>query len=258
MAIPLQLGFADYEYTYAKKKTRWQIFLEQMESTLLRELFLSLIRSVCHHPFAKGERPLCSLEVMLRIHRLQQWFTLSDPLMEEMLIDTPCFRRFARIDLTDGRISDENSILNFRHLLEEHQIAEQVLECVNESLIEQGLLLKQGAILDSMATDRESQRIRRWRAAVSAAGGATGFSISTSRVFRCDRSRPADARGQDPDLRALGRALPAAMAAGTGSITGLPESPSQVCVPGLRAWAEDGRIALSQCPRAFLPQPISI
>ena len=34
MAIPLQLGFADYEQTFAKKKTRRQIFLEQMEATL--------------------------------------------------------------------------------------------------------------------------------------------------------------------------------------------------------------------------------
>jgi IS5 family transposase len=98
MAIPLQLGFADYEQTYAKKKTRRQIFLEQMEATLPWDLFLSLIRPVYHQPSAKGGRPPFPLEVMLRIHLLQQWFTLSDPLMEEMLIDTPCFRRFAGID----------------------------------------------------------------------------------------------------------------------------------------------------------------
>jgi len=32
------------------------------------------------------------LVVMLRIHLLQEWFTLSDQLMAEMLIDTPCSR----------------------------------------------------------------------------------------------------------------------------------------------------------------------
>ena len=83
---------------------------------------------------------MCPSVRLLRIHLLQQWFTLSDPLMEEMLIDTPCFRRFAGIDLIDGRIPDETTILNFRHLLEEHQIAEQVLEHVNQTLSEQGLL----------------------------------------------------------------------------------------------------------------------
>jgi len=144
MAIPLQLGFADYEQTFAKKKTRRHIFLEQMETTLPWDLFLSLIRPVYHQPSAKGGRPPFPLEVMLRIHLLQQRFTLSDPLMEEMLIDTPCFRRFVGIDLIDGRIPDETTFLNFRHLLEEHQIAEQVLKHVNQRLSEQGLLLKQG------------------------------------------------------------------------------------------------------------------
>ena len=93
---------------------------------------------------------------MLRIHLLQQWFTLSDPLMQEMLIDTPCFRRFAGIDMIDGRIPDETTILNFRHLLEERRIAEQFLERVNESLIEQGLLLKQGTILDATIINEPS------------------------------------------------------------------------------------------------------
>ena len=73
---------------------------------------------------------------MLRIHLLQQWFTLSDPLMEEMLIDIPCFRRFAGIETMEGRIPDETTFLNFRHLLEEHRIAEQILEGVNQMLSE--------------------------------------------------------------------------------------------------------------------------
>jgi IS5 family transposase len=93
--------------------------------------------------------PPFSLEVMLHIHLLQQWFTLSDPLMEEMLIDTPCFRRFARIDMIEGRIPDETTILKFRHLLEEHQIAEQIFESVNQSLTEKGVMLKEGTILDA-------------------------------------------------------------------------------------------------------------
>ncbi len=42
------------------------------------------------------------------------------------------------------------------------------------------------------------------------------------------------------------------------TLSGLIERPSQACLPGLRAWAEVGWIALSQCPRAFLPQPMSI
>jgi len=149
MAPPLQLGFTEYEQTYAKKKTRRQSFLNEMEATVPWDSFLALIQPVYYKPTAKGGRPPFSLEVMLRIHLLQQWFTLSNPLMEEMLIDTPCFRRFAGIDMIEGRIPDETTILNFRHLLEEHQIAEQILERVNQSLSEKGVMLKEGTILDA-------------------------------------------------------------------------------------------------------------
>jgi IS5 family transposase len=59
-----------------------------MEITVPWEAFLALIEPVYHKPSSKGGRPPLPLEVMLRIHLLQQWFTLSDPLMEEMLIDS--------------------------------------------------------------------------------------------------------------------------------------------------------------------------
>ena len=51
---------------------------------------------------------------MLWIHLLQQWFTLSDPLMEEMLIDTPCFRRFAEIEAMEARIPGATTIVSLR------------------------------------------------------------------------------------------------------------------------------------------------
>jgi IS5 family transposase len=33
---------------------------------------------------------------MLRVHLMQNFFTLSDPAMEDALYDTPCIARFAR------------------------------------------------------------------------------------------------------------------------------------------------------------------
>jgi IS5 family transposase len=120
-----------------------------MEATVPREAFLALIEPVYPKPSSKGGRPPIPLEVMLRIHLLQQWFTLSDPLMEEMLIDTPCFRRFAGIESMEGRIPDETMILNCRHLLEEHRIAEQILEGAKQMLSEKGVIPRGGTILDA-------------------------------------------------------------------------------------------------------------
>jgi IS5 family transposase len=117
MAGPLQLGFSGYEQIFAKKRTLRQRFLNEMETTVPWEAFLDLIKPVYHKPSSKGCRTPISLDVMLRIHLLQQWFTLSDPLIKQILIDEPCFRRFAGIETMDARIPDETTILNFRHLL---------------------------------------------------------------------------------------------------------------------------------------------
>jgi IS5 family transposase len=135
MAAPLQLGFTDYEQIYRKKRPRRQRFLDEMEITVSWEAFLALIEPVYRKPSSKGGRPPIPLAEILRIHLLLQWFTLSDPRpMEEMQIDTPCFRRYAGIETMEGRIPDKTMILNFRHPLEEHRIAEQILEGVNQIL----------------------------------------------------------------------------------------------------------------------------
>jgi len=72
---------------------------------------------------------------------LEQSFTLSDPLIEEMLIDSTGFRRFAGIEIIEDRIPDETTIFNFRLLLEEHRIAEQILQGMNQMLSEKGVML---------------------------------------------------------------------------------------------------------------------
>ena len=69
--------------------------------------------------------------------------------MEEALHDTPLYREFALLDAGNTRLPDESTILRFRHLLEEHQLAPQILSTVNDLLTKQGLLLKSGTAVDA-------------------------------------------------------------------------------------------------------------
>ncbi|BEU75071.1 hypothetical protein MAFF211271_46260 (plasmid) [Ralstonia syzygii subsp. indonesiensis] len=64
---------------------------------------------------------------MLRVHFLQQWFGLVDPAMEEALHDVPLYREFAGLDNRTMCPPDESTILRFRHLLEKHKLAAQIL-----------------------------------------------------------------------------------------------------------------------------------
>jgi IS5 family transposase len=102
-----------------------------------------------HYPTAgNGWKPY-PLGVMLRIHFLQHWYGYSDPGMEEALHDIPVLRRFAGLDAGTSRMPDETTILNFRHLPEAHQLAESVFQEVVSLLTDQGLILREGTIVDA-------------------------------------------------------------------------------------------------------------
>lgn len=73
---------------------------------------------------------------------MQQWSKLSDQAMEEALQDVPAFRDFAGLCHWDKYIPSESSILRFRHLLERHKLADQILATVNALLQAKGLQLK--------------------------------------------------------------------------------------------------------------------
>ena len=113
-----QLGFGDYEQSTARKRTKRERFLVQMEAVVPWQALIDLIKSCYPKTGSKGGRPPYPLETMLRIHLMQQWYDLSDPAMEDPLIEVPTMRRFAGIDLISERIPDESTILAFRHLLE--------------------------------------------------------------------------------------------------------------------------------------------
>ena len=128
------------------KKTRKEVFLEQMELVVPWAALVELIAP--YYPNGKAGRPPFSLQTMLRVHFMQQWFTLSDPAMEEAFFDTPLYREFAQLD-EFGRLPDENTILRFRHLLEKHKLSEQILATVKALLEQRGLLLKTGTVVDA-------------------------------------------------------------------------------------------------------------
>jgi IS5 family transposase len=141
-----QISFSDAEYAGKRKKTRREVFLEEMEQVVPWKALLKVIEP--HYPVAgRGRRPY-PLDAMLRVHLMQNWFALSDPAMEEALYEIASLRNFAGLSLSEP-IPDETTILNFRHMLEESDLAEDIFKQVNAHLSRKGLLLKRGSIVDA-------------------------------------------------------------------------------------------------------------
>ena len=143
----MQLSFGDAEDLGGRKRTRREVFLAEMDQVVPWKALLALIEP--HYPkMGRPGRQPYALATMLRIHFLQQWYALSDPAMEEALVDTPVMRRFAQLGGLDD-IPDETTILNFRRLLETHGLAEKILKQVNAHLRRKGLSLRSGTIVDA-------------------------------------------------------------------------------------------------------------
>lgn len=144
-----QMSLAAPVFVKKERVTRQQKFLAEMERVVPWAELLALIVPHYGGGSAKGGRPPVPLLTMLRIHFMQQWFNLSDPSMEEKLYEVPSLCAFAKIDRGVMDIPDETTILNFRHLLETHGLAEAMFAQVNELLAQKGLLLKQGTLVDA-------------------------------------------------------------------------------------------------------------
>jgi IS5 family transposase len=119
------------------KRTRKREFLEEMERVVPWTALVQVVEP--YYPRARTGRPPFRIETMLRIHYLQQWFALSDPAMEEALHDMPVFREFAKLGDGVERLPDETTILRFRHLLEKHDLATDMLRVVNDILQAKGI-----------------------------------------------------------------------------------------------------------------------
>ena len=140
-----QTSFFDLAYDNKKKKTRKEKFLGEMDKVLPWEKLLRPITK--QYPKSKRGRPVIPCGVMLRIYFMQNWYSLSDPSMEDSLYDIESMRRFAGVDIDN--IPDETTICKFRHFLEKHHLTDKLFTIIRKYLKSHNLLLSEGTIVDA-------------------------------------------------------------------------------------------------------------
>ena len=129
------------------RATRKAEFLARMEALVPWAEFCALIEP--HYPKAGNGRPPRDMEQVLRMYLVANWFNLADEACEDALYDIAAFRDFCGIDLGRERVPDATTLLNFRHLLEEHKIGAALFAKVGELLLARGMKLSGGTIVDA-------------------------------------------------------------------------------------------------------------
>ena len=129
------------------RKSKRELFLDQMNQVVPWAELQALVEAA--YPRAGNGRQPVGLGIMLRTYFLQQWFSLSDPGMEEAFYESPVLRRFAGVDLGLAAAPDETTILRFRHLLERNELCGQMLDTVNRYLESKGIRITTGTMVDA-------------------------------------------------------------------------------------------------------------
>ena len=82
--------------------------------------------------------------------------------MEDLLYEAESVRRFVGLSLSEA-LPDETTILNFRHLLERHELGKALFDEINAHLGSQGLRLREGSIVDASIIEAPSSTKNRTR-----------------------------------------------------------------------------------------------
>jgi IS5 family transposase len=144
----MQSSFSQMEYEAKKKVTRRDRFLSEIDAVTPWAALIAQIEPF----YPKGEgrgRPPVGLQRMLRMYIAQQCFGLSDEGAEDAIYDSQAVRGFVGIDLARESAPDATTLLKFRRLLEDKQLTARIFAAINEHLAAQGLLLKEGTVVDA-------------------------------------------------------------------------------------------------------------
>jgi len=142
-----QMSLAQGGFEKYGKTSRRAEFLAEMDRVVPWAELCELIEP--HYPNTGRGRPPVGLERMLRLHFLQHWYNLSDPGLEEELLESESMRKFVGIDLGQERVPDETTVCKFRHLLERNGLGKQIFERVGQHLQARGFRLSAGTIVDA-------------------------------------------------------------------------------------------------------------
>lgn len=134
-------------------KTHKREFLEQIERIMPWGELEELVRP-CYYEGKRGNKPY-DLELMLRIHLLQNLYNLSDEGTRNEVIDSRAFSDFCGVE-SSNQIPDGDTIGRFRNLLMNNHIQEKFFALVVKTLTDRGLILKKGTIVDSTIIEAPS------------------------------------------------------------------------------------------------------
>lgn len=152
------MGFVDAALD-GLNTTRAAALLERLDAATPWETLAAPVRQLPEYNAPGAGHPAWCPVLMLKCLMLQKWFNLSDPGLEDALKDRISFRRFVGLSFTD-KTPDETTFVRFRARLRERGIHDAIFGAVVDHMDAQGLLVRQGTMVDATIIEQSRGRTR--------------------------------------------------------------------------------------------------
>jgi transposase, IS5 family len=141
-----QLSLLDSALSKRKKKSRTDELLKKIDEYVNWNRLESLCRGV--YKDSNMGRPSIPVIVSLKCLILQYLYNLSDPGLEDALIDRISFQRFIGLSF-DEEIPDFTTIWRFREKLVRNGIHDKLFKNILKDMEKRGHILKKGTLVDA-------------------------------------------------------------------------------------------------------------
>lgn len=146
MSMDKQLSLSALSDELSQVRTKKREFLAEIDRIVPWEKWISIIKPY-YYKGERGNKPY-DLERMLRIYLVQNLYNLSDMATVADVIDSRAFSDFCGVE-SSNQVPDGDTLGRFRNILLRNGIQQELFAQVVELLMQRGLILKRGTIVDS-------------------------------------------------------------------------------------------------------------
>lgn len=153
----LQTGLFDLENRYASLSEAGDP-LERLNAVIDWEMFRPILDRIDNkeRKSGAGRKPLCRV-LMFKLLVLQRLHNLSDERLQFQVTDRLSFMRFLGLDLATD-VPDARTVWAFRESLKTQKLVEPLFARLNQALVNLGVELKSGQIIDATFVSVPIQR----------------------------------------------------------------------------------------------------
>ena len=150
-------GLFDYEYQL-ELINKHQPPLAKLNNVIDWEMFRTPIEDAFTiEAKAPGGRPPFDRLMMFKILILQRYYNLSDEQTEFQIKDRLSFMQFLGLQIGDN-VPDQKTIWYFKEQLKEKKLSKKLFELFTQTLISNGVVAKEGSIVDASFVNVPRQR----------------------------------------------------------------------------------------------------